>query len=190
MFNAWQPGVFALSGWDLCGMLPLSRAAIPGLLRFGDTRWIHRAAYDLMDYRPDATKSRSDIPRGVALYGPLPQQLRDATSFASRLRDILTVRTRYRMATSVQIDVPSVSDKALLVMVHKLDTGRIQTTVLNFSDRSVAGRVASPHLPAGAALTDMATDEEIGDIDDDHGILVRLAPHQGRSLLIGAATNR
>jgi trehalose synthase len=190
MFNAWQPGVFALSGWDLCGMLPLPRAAVPGLLRLGDTRWIHRAAYDLMDYRPDARKSPSDIPRGVALYGPLPQQLEDATSFVSRLRDILAVRTHYRMATAVQIDVPSVSDKALLVMVHELDTGRIQATVLNFSDRSIAGRVASAYLPAGAAAIDMVTDEEIGRIDDDHGILVRLTPHQGRSLLIGAAPNR
>src|SRR4051812_18329638 len=190
MFNAWQPGVFALSGWDLCGMLPLPRAAIPGLLRLGDTRWIHRAAYDLMGYRPDARKSPSDIPRGVALYGPLPQQLEDATSFVSRLRDILTVRTRYRMATAVQIDVPSVSDKALLVMVHELDTGRIQATVLNFSDHAIGGRVTSGYLPAGAAAIDMVTDVEIGRIDDDHGILVRLTPHQGRSLLIGAAPNR
>jgi trehalose synthase len=190
MFNALQPGVFALSGWDLCGMLTLPLAAIPRLLRFGDSRWIHRAAYDLMDYRPDATKSPSDIPRGIALYGPLPQQLQDATSFASRLRDVLAMRTRYRIATSVQIDVPSVSDKATLVMVHELDTGRLQTTVLNFSDRSIVGRVASAHLPAGAAVTDMVNDEEVGEIDDDRGILVRLAPHQGRSLLIGAAPKR
>jgi hypothetical protein len=36
----------------------------------------------------------------------------------------------------------------------------------------------------------MVNDEEIGGIDDDRGILVRLAPHQGRSLLIGAAPKR
>src|SRR4029453_5764015 len=28
MFNAWQPGVFALSGWDLCGMLTLQRSQV------------------------------------------------------------------------------------------------------------------------------------------------------------------
>ena len=190
MFNAWQPGVFALSGWDLCGMLTLPRAAIPGVLRSGDTRWIHRAAYDLMNYRPQATESPSRIPRGISLYGPLPNQLEDATSFASRLRDILALRTRYRIATSVQIDVPSVSDPAMLVMVHELDTARIQATVLNFSDRSIAGRVRSDHLPAGAAVTDMMADEQIAEVDGDHGLSVELEPHQGRSLLIDPAQFR
>ena len=26
MYNAWQPGVFALSGWDLCGIVPIDKA--------------------------------------------------------------------------------------------------------------------------------------------------------------------
>ena len=57
MFNALQPGVFALSGWDLCGMLTLQRSDVSDLLANGDTRWIHRAAYDLMGYRPDSGES-------------------------------------------------------------------------------------------------------------------------------------
>ena len=56
MFNALQPGVFALSGWDLCGMLTLPRAEVAELLRGGDTRWIHRAAHDLMGVNPQATQ--------------------------------------------------------------------------------------------------------------------------------------
>ena len=43
------------------------------------------------------------MPRGCSLYGSLPDQLRDPSSFASRLRHILTVRTRYRIATGVQL---------------------------------------------------------------------------------------
>ena len=46
------------------------------LLADGDTRWIHRAAYDLMDYRPHAHESLSKMPRGISLYGSLPEQLR------------------------------------------------------------------------------------------------------------------
>ena len=76
MFNAWQPGVFALSGWDLCGMLTLERKQVGWALSSGDTRWIHRSAYDLMDYRPEASESLSKMPRGVSLYGSLPAQLR------------------------------------------------------------------------------------------------------------------
>ena len=183
MFNAWQPGVFAVSGWDLCGMLTLERSQIPQLLGSGDTRWIHRAAYDLMDYRPGATESPSGIPRGTSLYGSLPHQLQAPTSFAVQLCDILAVRARFGIATAVQVDVPAVPDKALLVMVHRLGTGPIQLTVLNFADRPVSGRIMSQHVPPGSAVMDMSTDAAIGEVDPEHTITVQLAPHQGRSLL-------
>ena len=62
MFNAFQPGVFAFSGWDLCGMLTLERSQAPWLLATGDTRWINRGAYDLMGYQPHATESKSGMP--------------------------------------------------------------------------------------------------------------------------------
>jgi trehalose synthase len=183
MFNAWQPGVFALSGWDLCGMLTLERSKVPGLLALGDTRWIHRAAYDLMDYRPEATESPSKMPRGASLYGSLPGQLRDPNSFAARLREILAVRTRHGIATSEQVEVPEVSNKAILVMVHRLDTMQIQTTVLNFSSQPIAGRVKSKHLAPGSAVTDMVTDQVIAEVDHEHTFAVSLQPHQGLSLL-------
>ena len=188
MFNAWQPGVFALSGWDLCGMLTLERSKVSRLLASGDTRWIHRAAYDLMNYRPEATESPSKMPRGTSLYGSLPQQLQDPNSFASRLREILAVRTRYGIATSVQVDVPEVSDKAMLVMVHRLDTRQLQVTVLNFSSQPIAGSVTSDHLTPGGAVIDMFTDQVIAEVDHEHTLAVSLEPHQGKSLLIVPAT--
>lgn len=188
MFNAWQPGVFALSGWDLCGMLTLERSKVSRLLASGDTRWIHRAAYDLMGYRPEATESPSKMPRGTSLYGSLPEQMQDPNSFASRLRDILAVRTRYCIATSVQVDVPDVSDEAMLVMVHLLDPTQLQVTVLNFANQSIAGRVRSDHLAPGAAVIDMCTDQVIAEVDLDHTFAVSLEPHQGMSLLTIPAT--
>jgi trehalose synthase len=187
MFNAWQPGVFALSGWDLCGMLTLERSTVSRLLASGDTRWIHRAAYDLMDYRPEATESPSKMPRGSSLYGSLPQQLRDPNSFAARLRGILAVRTRHGIATSVQVEVPEVSDKAMLVMVHRLHTRQLQVTVLNFSSRPIAGSVKSQHLPPGAAVIDMVSDRVVAEVDHDHTFAVWLEPHQGRSLVTDPA---
>ena len=183
MFNALQPGVLALSGWDLCGLLTLERSRSARLLASGDTRWIHRAAYDLMDYRPEATESPSKMPRGSSLYGSLPEQLQDANSFASRLRDILAVRTRYRISTSVQVDVPDVPNKAMLVMVHQLDTSQIQVTVLNFSGQPIAGSVESEHLAPGAAVIDMFSNQVIAEIDHEHSFAVSLEPHQGMSLL-------
>ena len=185
MFNALQPGVFALSGWDLCGMLTLERSKVASLLSSGDTRWIHRSAYDLMDYRPEATESLSKMPRGVSLYGTLATQRHDEGSFASKLRRILQVRKQYGIATSVQLDVPAVSNKAMLVMVHQLmDTGDIQVTVLNFCSQPISGSVRSEHLIPGGLVVDMFSDEHIGEIDDLHSFAVTLEPHQGLSLLV------
>ena len=190
MFNALQPGVFALSGWDLCGMLTLPRSTIPNLLSSGDTRWTHRAAYDLMDYRPAATESPSRIPRGASLYGSLPTQLTDANSFAARLARILEVRAGHRIATSVQVDVPLPADPAMLVMIHLLDTGRMQATVLNFADRVVTGPLVSAHLPAGAVVTDMFTHKRVARIDEHGACTVSLQAYQGMSLLIGSPPSR
>ena len=187
MFNAFQPGVFALSGWDLCGMLTLERSTVSQLLALGDTRWIHRAAYDLMDYQPEATASPSKMPRGASLYGSLPQQLEDPNSFAARLREMLAVRTRHGIATSEQVEVPEVSDKAMLVMVHRLDTRQLQVTVLNFSSQSIAGSVKSQHLAPGRAVIDMFTEQVVAEVDHDHTFAVSLEPHQGVSLLTSPA---
>ena len=186
MFNAWQPGVFAISGWDVCGMLTLERSQVAHLLRTGDTRWIHRAAYDLMDYQPQASESSSKMPRGRSLYGSLPEQLENRTSFVSRLRDILAVRRRYGIATSTQVDIPAVSNKALLVMVHRLDNGLVQVTALNFSNHPISDRVVSEHLPPGAAVIDMFTERRLGMVDHKCTFPIALNPHQGMSLLIMA----
>ncbi len=185
MFNALQPGVFALSGWDLCGMLTLERSKVASLLSTGDTRWIHRAAYDLMDYRPDATESLSKMPRGVSLYGTLATQREDDNSFATRLREILQVRKQYGIATADQLDVPQVSHKAMLVMVHRLlEDGQIQVTVLNFGRQPISGSVRSKHLARGGTVVDMFTDQTLGEVDDLHSFAVSLEPHEGLSLLI------
>jgi hypothetical protein len=163
-------------------MLTLERSKVARLLASGDTRWIHRAAYDLMDYRPEATESPSKMPRGSSLYGSLPEQLKNTNSFASRLHDILAVRTRYCISTGVQVDVPDVANKAMLVMVHLLDTRQVQITVLNFSGQFVAGSVRSEYLTPGAAVVDMFTGQVIAEVDREHAFAVSLKPHQGMSL--------
>jgi len=56
------------------------------VLRGGDTRWIHRAAHDLMGVNPDATKSMAGMPCGRSLYGSIPEQLADDTSCTRQLQ--------------------------------------------------------------------------------------------------------
>jgi len=122
-FNALQPGVFALSGWDLVGALPLPKASVAKLLADGDTRWINRGAYDLLGQNPQAQASAAGLPRAEALYGSLPEQLKDPQSFASQLKHILAVRARYGINQAEQLAIPTVQAKALLLMVHRLPDG-------------------------------------------------------------------
>jgi trehalose synthase len=190
MFNALQPGVFALSGWDLCGMLTLPRAEVAELLRGGDTRWIHRAAHDLMGVNPQATRSMAGMPSGRSLYGSIPDQLVDESSFVRQLQAILRVRSHYGIATSRQVDIPEVSHRGMLVMVHELrDPGRYQITVLNFANEEIAGIVRSEKLPAAAQVSDMFSGDHLAVIDDLQSFAVHLPPHHGMSLLVAAETS-
>jgi len=187
MFNALQPGVFALSGWDLCGMLTLPPSDVAELLRGGDTRWIHRAGHDLMGVNPAATRSIAGMPRGRSLYGAIPDQLDDETSFIRQLQAILRVRSHYGIATSRQVDIPEVSHRGMLVLVHALEAaGRYQLTVLNFANEDIAGTVRSEHLPPGSQVSDMFSGTPIATVDDLHSFAVEMPPHHGMSLLVEA----
>ncbi|MFB9375851.1 maltose alpha-D-glucosyltransferase [Kineococcus gynurae] len=189
-FNAWQPGVFALSGWDLMGMLPLPVGRIPHLLTSGDTRWIERSAHDLMGTAPGATTSSSGIPVGRSLYGSVPHQVADETSFLNRLREVLAVRREHGIATARQIDIPAVAHPAMLVMVHELDPEQhggaraLQVTVLNFGRETIEGTVRSDAFTPRVPVTDMLSGGDIGRVDDLQSFSVWLSPYAGMSLLL------
>ncbi|TPG32676.1 maltose alpha-D-glucosyltransferase [Mycolicibacterium hodleri] len=188
MFNALQPGVFALSGWDMCGMLTLPPNEVAELLRGGDTRWIHRAGHDLMGVNERATRSMAGMPRGRSLYGSIPEQMADETSFLRQLQAILRVRSHYGVATSRQVDIPEVSQKGMLVLVHQLeDPSQHQLTILNFAHEDIAGTVRSEHLPPGSHVMDMFTGKTVGTVDDLHSFAVEMPRHHGMSLLVEAA---
>jgi hypothetical protein len=166
-------------------MLTLPPAEVSELLRGGDTRWIHRAAHDLMGVNPKATHSTAGMPRGTSLYGSIPEQLADDTSFLRQLQAILRVRSHFGIETSRQIDIPEVSHRGLLVLVHQLDdAGRYQLTVLNFANEDVAGTVRSEKLPPGGVVTDMFTGKSVATVDDLYSFAIEMPPHHGMSLLV------
>ena len=183
-FNALQPGVFALSGWDLSGMLTLDPAEVAELIAEGDTRWINRGAHDLRDANPGAQRSEGGLPRGRSLYGPLEAQLADPSSFACQLQRIIRVRREHGIATAAQIDVPEVSHRSMLVMVHRLEGDDLQITALNFGQEPITGTVRSEHLPPGSRVIDMFTGEEVGQVDDLHSFSIAIEELDGRGLLV------
>ena len=184
MFNAWQPGVFALSGWDLVGALPLPPDSISELIKSGDTRWINRGAYDLLGVRPNASFSSAGMPLARSLYGDLNQQLQDEQSFALRLKQIIEIRKAYHIDTASLLDLPDVPHKSLLVMVHRLGNEDIQATILNFGSEYVSGTINSESFVPHAKIIDMSNNSILAQVDDLNSFQLALAPYQGLSLLV------
>ena len=132
-----------------------------------------------------AAASSSGMPKAKALYGTLPEQLSDEASFASSLKRILAVRSRYAIDTAYQIDIPEPDHKEVLIMVHrKTADGPIQATVLNFSGKKLRTSVSSSHFPIGALVIDMFSTQEVGTVGRKHQIMVTLGAYEGASLLI------
>jgi trehalose synthase len=185
MYNAMQPGVLALSGWDLVGALTLPAASVTSLLADGDTRWINRGSYDLLGENPGATKSSADLPRAQALYGALPEQLKSPESFAWRLRKMLRVRAEYRINEGEQVNVPAVKARGLVVMVHRLPASKAtQITALNFGRTAVRETVAIENAPPGGAVRDLLEDKALGRLGAGGALELALGPHEGQVLLI------
>lgn len=192
-YNAWQPGVFALSGWDLTGTLTLPEEAVSGLIASGDTRWIERGAHDLLDVAPEASRSAAGMPRARSLYGSLPAQLARRDSFAAGLRALLETRRAHGIAVASQVDVPQVAHQSMLVMVHRLDGGDarledapLQITVLNFSGETIEGTVRSKQLPPRSGVVDAESGETIARVDDLQSFAIELPPYGGLFLLLEA----
>ena len=155
-YNAFQPGVFALSGWDLVGALTLPGAVVKDRLADGDTRWINRGAYDLIGSNPKAKTSAAGLPVTVALYGPLPKQLKSSDSFASHLARMLKVRSDLRLYAGKLVDAPAVQAKGLFVLVHQLpDTPDLEVTAINFGSAPVDETMVVRGATQNSTVTDV-----------------------------------
>ncbi len=185
-YNAMQPGVFALSGWDLVGALTLPAGEVRERLADGDTRWINRGAYDLLGSNPQATRSTAGLPRAVALYGPLPQQLKRPDSFASQLARLLKARADLHLYAAQLTDVPDVRSKGLLVLANALPDGAgLEVTAINFGsqpvDESVAVQGAAPGSMAVDVLDPQAPALQFG---ADGRVPLHLKAYEGKVLRI------
>jgi trehalose synthase len=181
VFNAMQPGVFALSGWDLVGALPVSSHDVESLLEDGDYRWLNRGAFDLMGVNPAALSSAAGLPKAEALYGALPDQLRDPMSFASRLKEMLRCRRDGEIALSNLAAVPEPDAQGVLLMVMQRphDHGWALTAI-NFGRE---GATETIRLPPGLAD---ATAHEVFSTDQAECGLVQISGGGDFELALGA----
>ncbi|HEY7995227.1 MAG TPA: hypothetical protein VIE14_00085, partial [Steroidobacteraceae bacterium] len=151
------------------------------------TRWINRGAYDLLGSNPGATRSAAGLPRAVALYGSLPQQLKKSDSFASQLARLLKVRANLHLYAARLADVPNVQAKGLLVLVHELpQNAGLEITAINFGaqavDETIAVKGAAPEATALDVLDPQAPGVTLG---ADGALRLHLDAYQGKALRIG-----
>jgi trehalose synthase len=186
-YNAFQPGVFALSGWDLVGALTLPAAAVQDRLADGDTRWINRGAYDLIGANSKATRSAAGLPLAVALYGPLPKQLKTRDSFASQLARMLKVRADMQLYAAQLMDIPAVQANGLLVLVHKLPVSAdLEVTAINFGSAPVDESVVIRGAPQNSTAIDVLDPKAPLAISADGHLQLSLQAFEGKALRITA----
>jgi maltose alpha-D-glucosyltransferase/alpha-amylase len=160
-FNAWLPGVFALSGWDMVGALPVQPEILGSWMDDRDYRWVNRGAFDLMGVNPSATASRVGLPRAVAIYGTLPEQLQDPSSFVSQLKRMLRTRKASRIAFSKLVSVPEVGTQGVVVMLFERPEhhGWI-ITALNFSREPISETIRLTQVAGKSARLIYSTHSE------------------------------
>lgn len=190
--NAMQPGVFSLSSWDLVGALPLPAESVAERLEDQDYRWINRGAVDLLGRNPLAERSAYGLPRAQSLYGPLPEQLRDPDSFASRLRRMLEARRRYQIHLGKLRGVPEVQNPALCVLLLELpgkDTFAV--TALNFGRQAVRESIDLKALVTcdgppltGRKLLDAISGEVAGTVCEDNRVEIHLEQLAAKTLIL------
>jgi trehalose synthase len=184
--NALQPGAFGVSSWDLVGALPVPVEAVKERVGEGDFRWINRGGVDLLGHNPNAMKSAMGLPRAKALYGPLPEQLKDPESFAARLGTMLAARQKYRVAEGELLAAPETKAAGLCVLVLKLPDHPLAVTVLNFGREEAAEDVdlgdAGKAAADGREWLDIVTGKAAGTAGDGR-LKVRVPALSGTTLV-------
>jgi maltose alpha-D-glucosyltransferase/alpha-amylase len=175
----WEPFQFSPKAWA---------ESLGSWLDDRDYRWMNRGAFDLMGVNPGANTSRSGLPRAVAVYGALPEQLRDPNSFASELKRMLRARKESRIAFSKLISVPEVDSRGVVVMLLQQpeEPGWIITT-LNFGRERVADTIRFPQLAGKSARLIFSTHREKAEgvqISDRGDFSLNLGPIQGEAFVV------
>ncbi len=187
-FNAMQPGVFALSGWDLVGALLVPPEDLGSWLDDRDYRWMNRGAFDLMGVNPTAKASGGGLPRAVALYGTLPEQLRDPKSFVSQLKRMLRTRRGSRIAFSKLMSVPEVESRGVVVMLLQRPEDLCWIiTAVNFGRESASEAILIPQLAGKSTRLIFSTHREKAKstpISDEGGFSLDLGPMQGEVFVV------
>lgn len=182
-YNAMQPGVFALSGWDIVGAYPLQRDKVKSLTKDGDNRWINRGAYDLMGENLKADQSFYKIPKAEELYGPLPKQIKDPKSFANQLKKILKARKAYNVHLGNFVKMPFVKNKSVFAIIYSLpNADNLLLVAINFGDKKINEKITFNPFANSNAINIIEGKSEEKDFSSSQFIL-DLEPYDRKAIL-------
>lgn len=138
-YNAMQPGIFQISGWDLVGAVHQNEEALYDYLKDGDTRWLCRSGFDLLGKYSEQKLTKQGIPVCTQIFGNLIYQLEDPLSLLNRLKQVLLVRERLNIANSRFIKVlSSIQSNSVNLCLYYLETNNCYYIVAhNFSDTEI-----------------------------------------------------
>jgi maltose alpha-D-glucosyltransferase/alpha-amylase len=197
--DAMQPGIFGVSAWDLVGALPIPASSVPNdLTAGGDWRWINRGAVDLMGTNPGTqTSAVLGLPKAQALYGSIPDQLKDPNSFVSQLMGVLAARKQYQIDQSTMLAVPPVGDPAVCVLVmqppnSQTNSQNLAITALNYGRSSKSVQVDLTQIPpgipaqslAGQNAQDIVANQSAGTVGSDGKLTINLDSLSGKTLVV------
>src|SRR5690606_20743530 len=148
----------------------------------GDYRWVNRGGVDLMGIAPDAGTSAFGLPRSESLYGSLPEQLADPSSFASGLKRMLAARERYDIDLSEFVAVPDAGTPSVCLLIFRPPgPPRVVVTALNFGREAVEETLdfsSVTEIPlsevVGRPAIDAITDARMADVSPKGQLSIKL----------------
>lgn len=162
VYNAYLPGIFQISAWDLMGALQLEKddPDIQNFTKGFDYRWLDRGAYDLTG-NSTLNKSVKGVPKCKALFGDLRSQLNVSDSFVSQLQRLLKLR--------IDLDIPSSiflgtlpSTNSTIVFVNRNSYADFIMVILNFGENEqVLNIPIEVELMPTKEIIDVQTEEVI-----------------------------
>jgi hypothetical protein len=146
----------------------------------------------LLNVNPSATKSTVlGLPKAQTLYGPLPQQLADPNSFASKIKDMLAARKKYDIQDATENSVPPTGNPAVAVITMTLPNSDLAVTALNYGKSSNSVDVDLTAIPPGIPAAQVAGQMAVDIIDNSNvnvssngHMTINLNALSGRTLVV------
>lgn len=195
-YHAMQPGIFMLSGRELCGSLPVPPKLITAASEDEALQQNMAGGYDLLGTSRGTLLTALGMPKAPAAFGSWPEQMLDPLSFAWGVKQVLQVRAQYHVASAEPLGMLPAANRGVVVQAFRLrDSESAQGTVMvvaaNFGATRAVERITAAQIPGLKLAAVSRVNEPLTDIMQvepsflsSKQLELPLAPWQTRVLLL------